>query len=68
MMLADMGAELIVTNQMHDGWQAELHRLGFFGGPSNYMLAVSKPVAAALQKTLTHVHVNRGDGDGRIHL
>jgi len=69
--LRDMGAELIVTNQMHSSWQAELRRLGFFSGPSNYMVALSKPVATALQAEpggLDHVHVNRGDGDGRIHL
>jgi hypothetical protein len=40
-------------------------------GPSNYLLAMSKDLAAALaseRDALARMHVNRGDGDGRIHL
>jgi hypothetical protein len=69
--LLDLGAELIVTNQMHCSWQSEMRRLGFLSGPSNYMLAISKAISTALRDKAegsARMHVNRGDGDGRIHL
>ena len=69
--LRDMGAELILTNQTHSEWQASSRQLGFFGSSSNYLVALSKAVTAALRSepgALERMHVNRGDGDGRIHL
>lgn len=69
--IRDLGAELILTNQTHSDWQSEPRSLGFFNRPSNYLLAVSKAVADALRSeagALDRMHVNRGDGDGRIHL
>jgi hypothetical protein len=68
--LRDLGADLIISNQTHINWRAGLKRVGYFSGPSNYLLAVSKPVAAALEAAggQERIHVNRGDGDGRIHL
>lgn len=69
--LRDMGAEVILTNQTHGEWQGESRKLGFFASSSNYLLALSKAVAAVLRTepgALDRMHVNRGDGDGRIHL
>jgi hypothetical protein len=69
--LCEMGAEVVLTNQTHCLWQAESRRLGFVSGRSNYLLAMSKDLAAALASepgALRRIHVNRGDGDGRIHL
>lgn len=70
--LADFGADVVITNQMHINWQKALLRLGFIPGPSNFLLALSKPIVATLQTSAggnnSHVHVNRGDGDGRLNL
>jgi len=69
--LREMGAEVVLTNQSHCHWKEESRRLGFVRGPSNYLLAMSKDLAAALASepgALRRVHVNRGDGDGRIHV
>ena len=68
---ADLGADLIITNQTSRDWQQQLRRLGFLAGPSNYVLAISKSIAAALKKITDsefRIYVNRGDGDGRLHL
>ena len=69
--LRDLGADLIVANYAHDRWRERLRRLGFISGPSNYMLAFSKPLAAALKSQpdgVGHVYVSRADGDGRLNL
>jgi hypothetical protein len=68
--LCDLGADLIVTNQMHRCWQQQFRRLGFLNGPSNYLAALSKPLASVLRMAgdFDRVYVSRGDGDGRIHL
>jgi hypothetical protein len=69
--LRRLGADLIITNQTHIQWRKQLRRLGFLVGPSNYALAISKSLAAALQKipdSESRIHVNRGDGAGRLHL
>ncbi|MFN3325668.1 MAG: hypothetical protein ACK5AZ_19405 [Bryobacteraceae bacterium] len=69
--LAEMGADLIVANHSHPTWREALRRSGFLPAPSNYLLALSRPLSKALQ--LAHgienaIHVTRGDGDGMIHL
>lgn len=61
-------ADLIVTNQSHAGWASAFRRAGYASAPSNYLLAMSKPLAAAIGPRTDQVHVTRGDGDGRIHL
>ena len=69
--LAERGAELILSNQTLPEWQERLRRLGFLEGPSNYVLALSRPIAAELNQACgaaARVHVNRGDGEGRLHL
>jgi len=69
--LRRLGADLIITNQTHAQWRKYLLRLGFLVGPSNYALAISKSLTAALRKISDsgpRIHVNRGDGAGRLHL
>jgi hypothetical protein len=69
--LADRGVDLIVTNQAHAAWGRAFERSGFFRGPSNYVFAVSKKLAEALEPfevNRDEIHINRGDGDGPIHL
>lgn len=65
------GVDLVVSNQQHMAWCAALHAHGFLRGPSNYALAVSKGLRAALEPwdaTAGRIHMTRGDGDGPIHL
>ena len=66
--LAANGADLIVTNQSHASWVDAFARAGFLKGPSNYLLAMSRPLAQAVGDGSARVHITRGDGDGRIHL
>jgi hypothetical protein len=63
--------DLIVSNQMHRDWGAALRRAGFFSGPSNYVFAASRALSALVEPLETksrEIHLNRGDGDGPIHL
>lgn len=69
--LKGMGAELILTNQSSLNWQTGLRQIGFFRTTSNYLVSLSKPLAESLRsypENFDLMHVNRGDGDGRIHL
>jgi hypothetical protein len=66
--LAESGADLLVTNQSHALWLDGFRRSGFLRGPSNYLLAMSKPLADAIGSSTDRIHVSRGDGDGRLHL
>ena len=69
--LADRGADLVVTNQLHDDWVSGLERAGFLRGPSNYGFGMSKQLARLLDPIEAHgprMHVTRGDGDGRVNL
>jgi hypothetical protein len=68
--LRGLGADLVIVNCTHTLWRERLRRLGFLEFPSNFLLAISKPLAAALQTkpALGRVYVTRADGDGRIHL
>jgi hypothetical protein len=61
------GVDLIVSNQMHPAWGAALRRAGFFKAPSNFVLAVS-PKLKEYCGDARGIHMNRGDGDGPIHL
>jgi hypothetical protein len=70
-LLKSHGADLIVSNQCHREWSAALRGCGYLRGPSNFLLAVSPALAAALEpydETRERIHMNRGDGDGPIHL
>jgi hypothetical protein len=64
------GADLIISNQSHSGWQDAFRRSGFLQGPSNYCLGISKAIADAIQSDegTSRIYFTRGDGDGRMHL
>jgi hypothetical protein len=69
--LADLGAELVLTNQTLPEWPERLRGLGFLAASSNYLLAISRPISAALKEAggpAARIHVNRGDGEGRLNL
>jgi len=69
--LEEQGAELLITNQAHAGWVAAFRRAGFLPGPSNYILALSRPLAEAVHACPDgehRIHATRGDADGRVHL
>jgi hypothetical protein len=63
--------DLIVSNQSHAAWNDALLANGYRAGPSNFIFAASKKLAALLDPwdvNVTRVHLTRGDGDGPIHL
>ena len=59
--------DLVVSNQTHPAWIRGLRRQGFFHGPSNFVLALSPPLAAC-RASVSSAHFNRADGDGPINL
>jgi hypothetical protein len=64
-------ADLIFSNQMHSDWTRALKTSGFLEGRSNYLLALSKGLAAMLDplsESASRIHFNRGDGDGSVNL
>jgi hypothetical protein len=67
--LEQRGVDMIVSNQLHAVWSRALEESGFRTGPSNYLLALS-PAFAQETGGANHdqFHINRGDGDGPIHL
>jgi hypothetical protein len=68
-LLEQRGVDLIVSNQLHGAWSRALVTSGFRAGPSNYLLALSPAFAQASGGAATEqYHINRGDGDGPIHL
>jgi hypothetical protein len=60
------GADLVVSNQMDPTYQAALRARGFLAGPSNFLFAASKTLAAAIGQG--RMQLNRGDGDGLVNL
>ena len=67
--LEERSVDLIVSNQLHAAWSRALLESGFRNGPSNYLLALSPALAeTAGGANHDHFHINRGDGDGPIHL
>jgi len=69
--LQDRGVDLIISNQAHQAWAAALDGAGFLQGPSNFLFAASREFSKALEPfeaSLDRAHLNRGDGDGPIHL
>jgi len=61
-----MGAGLLLTNQTAPELQQALESAGWLSYPSNYLLALSPPLAARVGGK--PVYVNRGDGDGLLSL
>jgi hypothetical protein len=69
--LEHRGVDLLVSNQSHPAWCDGLKKAGFFVGPSNFFLLMSKQLSGLLSDldpALSNMHLNRGDGDGPIHL
>ena len=63
--LAQSGVDLIISNQGHPAWIDALRADGFFEGPSNFVFAASPALTALGARDW---HINRGDGDGPVHL
>jgi hypothetical protein len=61
------GVDLIVSNQLHGAWANGLRAAGCRRGPSNFIFAASKKLNE-LAGEGAEIHINRGDGDGPIHL
>ena len=64
-------ADIVISNQMHGDWTSALKAAGFWKGPSNYLLALSKGLGKLLEpldEAIPRIHFNRGDGDGRVNL
>ncbi len=64
-------ADLLISNQMHRDWTSALKAAGFWRGPSNYLLALSKELRKLMEplsENIPLIHFNRGDGDGRVNL
>lgn len=65
------GVDLIVSNQTSAEWVTAIRRRGYLQGPSNFLLALSKALTERLVPLARYwpgIHMNRGDGDGPIHL
>jgi hypothetical protein len=63
--------DMIISNQCHEAWGRALLGAGFRAGPSNFIFSASKRLAQALdpfESKVLAAHINRGDGDGPIHL
>lgn len=69
--LEEAGVDLMISNQSHHRWVDGLLQLGYRRGPSNFAFAASPALAASLgvlTDVLPESLLNRGDGDGPIHL
>jgi hypothetical protein len=69
--LEQRGVDLIVSNQANSAWAKAFLAAGYLAGPSNFILALSPMLVERLQPleaAWEHIHMNRGDGDGPIHL
>ncbi len=63
--------DIILSNQSHVSWCLALKHAKFIRGPSNFIFAASKKLTELLTSfdlRKTNIHLNRGDGDGPIHL
>jgi hypothetical protein len=69
--LESQGVDLIVSNHSHAAWRRGFHKAGFWQGPSNFIFTASPQLTELLRRQEVRdedIHVNRGDGDGPIHL
>lgn len=65
------GVDMIISNQSSAVWGTALRRAGFLCGPSNFIFAGSPALSKELDpfaRVSAQIHLNRGDGDGPIHL
>ncbi len=65
------GVDLIISNQSSEAWRHALQACGFLNGPSNLPFLAAPQLAALVQpfdEASRRFHINRGDGDGPIHL
>lgn len=65
------GAHLIISNQASQAWCQALRSGGFIEGPTNFLFFTSPQLTSLLQpreELAASFHLNRGDGDGPIHL
>lgn len=64
-------ADIAITNQFHQSWVQAMVVNGYLQGPSNFIFGVSPEMVkllTPLETTNHQIHMNRGDGDGPIHL
>ena len=61
------GPDMIISNQMNTAWAQALQSAGYLAGPTNFIFSASKKLAEAMGD-VTSGHMNRGDGDGPVHL
>ena len=69
--LQERGVDLIICNHSHLAWGNAFRSLGYLEGPSNFIFAASKPLAAKLppaEATAHQAYFMRGDGDGPVNL
>jgi hypothetical protein len=69
--LESQRVDLIISNQAHAAWRRGFRQAGFLQGPSNFLFAASRDLTKLLERQSVpsdDLHVNRGDGDGPIHL
>jgi len=69
--LEDRGVDLIVSNQSHVAWTEALKSAGFLKGPSNFIVATSKPLSQLIfpfESNQNQLFFMRGDGDGPVNL
>lgn len=65
------GVDMLLSNQSHPAWRRGLKQAGFIQGPSNFFFVTSPQLTTMLNAVDpggSRVHLNRGDGDGPIHL
>jgi hypothetical protein len=61
-----LGCDLICTNLLPSSLQDAARRSGWLAGPSNFLLATSKPMTAAMDDRTAYV--SRRDGDGLTNI
>jgi len=69
--LSERDVDVIVSNQSHFAWVQALRDCGFLKGPSNFIFAASRQLAAMLQpfeQAVSFSHWNRGDGDNLLQF
>jgi hypothetical protein len=69
--LQERGVDLIISNHSHAKWSGAFRSAGYLEGPSNFIFAASKPLAAKLpapEISQHEVYFMRGDGDGPVNL